>query len=864
MIKERLGVNNLDDLIIQSPSPDWPALFFKDLFSFEKVIGQGAFGIVFQAERLNPPITASNLNISQFDINQYKQAAIKVINKKELSSDGYQVLKNEALILQSMDHPNIVKFYNTASFIFIEMEIIKGGTLKQLMKQRKHFSDLDASVIIKGLLSAVEHVHQKNFVHRDLKPDNILIADPNDLTTVKLADFGLSASFRLNVAYSLNERMGTLLYMAPEQTKNHSYGKRIDVWACGIVMYMLIDGKHPLYNKKKDDQESFIEKLRNPKFVCNDKFTPLAKDLFLKLCNPLPIERYTSDKGLKHPWITRDFNAAIPQTQSEQIREFQIESKLRNSVNILSFGSMIFMQARERSLNQNQMQTYLLRCKKIVEDQGQEQSNIVQVKRARIMKQVTQPLIQEAQIKVGKINEGSNSPSKVLQSTEESNSPPVRIRGVKKTPQRNQSKQNLQTDFNVDLNTGVSRKSDLQRKNTIFNFLNQNQSQYEITSNFRGSEKQKSSNDNLNDSESEVKPFQKKTMQVLEIDKGFTKGKIEKILDNIQISASPNKIQRVAKPRLAYSTSKNLAGSISCITHEEEEKSFTEIFNSLKEKAVRQNSQTKQSMATPSLTVKHALRSSQTRLFPIDIEHESISLPYLKNDNNYEVNSNTNRRQVPAQDWSKIIDGPQKRKSLIRAYATSQTEVHVTQRQQIFENLKFQFIFIRESSQVNKSFTIEQKIFIDTANHHDMIENKSSLFSPPQPCSTKVRHLSSLTPNIDRQFYNSNINVSNTTTSSGIHNKGSNLHFNFKEHVVNHMKQLTQQPNVLIHKANITPSLNYPGDKKMSPSQLNFLIKTQKQKIQNPMMVTGSKQINPQALADQSQLWPILNWSTPY
>lgn len=137
------------------------------------------------------------------------------------------------------------------------MEIIKGGSLRQLMNVKKKFSELEASTILKSLLSAVEHVHQKNYVHRDLKPENILINNENDLSSVKLADFGLSASFRLNTAYSLNEKMGTLLFMAPEQTKNYSYGKviiiklkflqRIDMWACGVVMYMLIEGKHPLY-----------------------------------------------------------------------------------------------------------------------------------------------------------------------------------------------------------------------------------------------------------------------------------------------------------------------------------------------------------------------------------------------------------------------------------------------------------------------------------------------------------------------------------------------------------------------------------------------------------------------------------------
>jgi len=96
------------------------------------------------------------------------------------------------------------------------MEIIKGGTLHQFMKSKGRFSDEEASKIMRSLISAVEHVHSKNYVHRDLKPENILIDDFDDLSSIKLADFGLSAAYRLNSVYSLDERMGTLLYMAPE------------------------------------------------------------------------------------------------------------------------------------------------------------------------------------------------------------------------------------------------------------------------------------------------------------------------------------------------------------------------------------------------------------------------------------------------------------------------------------------------------------------------------------------------------------------------------------------------------------------------------------------------------------------------
>ena len=109
--------------------------------------------------------------------------------------------------------------------IAIEMEMVKGGSLKSLMDSRIRFSEEEASTIIRCILKAIEHVHEKNFVHRDLKPENILFDNPKDLSSIKLADFGLSAAMKVKADFLMNEKMGTLLFMAPEQSNNKSYGK---------------------------------------------------------------------------------------------------------------------------------------------------------------------------------------------------------------------------------------------------------------------------------------------------------------------------------------------------------------------------------------------------------------------------------------------------------------------------------------------------------------------------------------------------------------------------------------------------------------------------------------------------------------
>lgn len=87
------------------------------------------------------------------------------------------------------------------------------------------------------------------------------------MSSVKLADFGLSATFHINIARALNEKMGTLLFMAPEQSKSFSYGKKIDIWAVGIIMFMMLEGKHPMHEPNIDNEKTFLEKLSNPSWT---------------------------------------------------------------------------------------------------------------------------------------------------------------------------------------------------------------------------------------------------------------------------------------------------------------------------------------------------------------------------------------------------------------------------------------------------------------------------------------------------------------------------------------------------------------------------------------------------------------------
>ena len=169
---------------------------------------------------------------------------------------------------------------------------------------------------MKSILQGVAYIHDLSIIHRDLKPENILLAttDPK-CSDVKIVDFGLSAVFHLDRNKNDNLKAGTLAYMAPEQAIKPSYSKKVDLWACGIVMYQLLcNGNHPWYTKGEKNQDKTLKKLQAVErgevvFDLPEKsFTPLAKDFFLKLCSYPSSLRYDADRALQHPWITRDSN----------------------------------------------------------------------------------------------------------------------------------------------------------------------------------------------------------------------------------------------------------------------------------------------------------------------------------------------------------------------------------------------------------------------------------------------------------------------------------------------------------------------------------------------------------------------------
>ena len=275
----------------------------EEKFEFVKSIASGSFGTVIQA----------------VEKSTNREVAVKVINKSGARPSLISKMKEEISILKQLKHENIVHFFGyieTNSKLYIIMELIKSGTLSHWIKAHiENITEVEASVIIGRLLSAVEYLHIKQICHRDIKPENIMLNNFNDLTSLKLIDFGLSAQHFDSLENS--DYCGTLLYMAPEQIEKKLYSKTVDIWSIGVIMFMLLNqGKHPFYIKG-DKKQGYVQKLKNAKVTLFNKCSPMAELLLKKLLEPNPSWRYTADRAIKHPWITRKVDDDVPLTMND-------------------------------------------------------------------------------------------------------------------------------------------------------------------------------------------------------------------------------------------------------------------------------------------------------------------------------------------------------------------------------------------------------------------------------------------------------------------------------------------------------------------------------------------------------------------
>ena len=295
-----------------------PSKSFKSNYTKLCKLGNGSFGKVYKAK----------------EIKTDKIIAVKQIPIQNMEKN-YKLILKEINVLKNLSHPNIVKyykFYEENDKIYIIMEYLEGGSLKDFIKNQKNKINEDiCRIIIKQILKALSYLHYScDICHRDIKPENIMFKYKDDINDIKLIDFGLSSNSFEKKNYLDN--CGTLIYMAPEQISNKIYSKSVDIWSVGIILYMLLNGgKNPFYNKG-DKREKIIERISFKKIEFDDENYPISemgKDFINKLLRKSPSNRYTSRPALSHPWITMQKFEKIPMTVLDKLLIGEYTNKIK-------------------------------------------------------------------------------------------------------------------------------------------------------------------------------------------------------------------------------------------------------------------------------------------------------------------------------------------------------------------------------------------------------------------------------------------------------------------------------------------------------------------------------------------------------
>ncbi|KAL8447748.1 hypothetical protein Emag_004209 [Eimeria magna] len=308
-----------------------------DRFQRVKKLGSGAYGEVLLCK----------------DKQTGAERAIKIIKKSSVSAPSSGALLDEVAVLKQLDHPNIMKlyeFFDDKRNYYLVMEVYRGGELFDEIISRQKFSEVDAAVIMKQVLSGVLYLHNHNIVHRDLKPENLLLESKAKDALIKIVDFGLSAHYE--VGGKMRERLGTYVvlqkqrkdtddlrvrvvprvdechlsfiqccllvdgrlccpwalsayYIAPEVLRK-KYDEKCDVWSCGVILYILLCGYPPFGGQTDQEILKRVEKGKYS-FEMPDwgHVSEEAKDLVRKMLTYDSSKRISAEECLAHPWIVK-------------------------------------------------------------------------------------------------------------------------------------------------------------------------------------------------------------------------------------------------------------------------------------------------------------------------------------------------------------------------------------------------------------------------------------------------------------------------------------------------------------------------------------------------------------------------------
>ncbi|MCQ2819858.1 MAG: protein kinase [archaeon] len=295
-----------------------------DSYTIEKELGTGTYGTV---SRIKNKITGETY------------ACKKLVKSMIADHDKFT---NEINIMTKADHPNIIKLYEIYEddrHLYLVMEECKGGELFDRIVSKadcgKLYTEKQAASIFKQVMYAISYCHNKKICHRDIKAENILFLGEEDDSPIKVIDFGLSRIFgEKETEMHMTSKVGTAYYVSPEVLKGN-YDEKCDVWACGVLLYILLSGIPP-FNGSTDN--AIYRAITKKKFSFPEEewgyISKDAKDLICKMiCDPE--KRLTAQQVLEHPWITQLAPNASDSLQGlnvKNMRKYKKRNKIQRAI----------------------------------------------------------------------------------------------------------------------------------------------------------------------------------------------------------------------------------------------------------------------------------------------------------------------------------------------------------------------------------------------------------------------------------------------------------------------------------------------------------------------------------------------------
>ncbi|EXB81510.1 Calcium-dependent protein kinase 29 [Morus notabilis] len=294
-----------------------PYVDIKLIYDIEKELGRGQFGITYLCTE---------------KATGRKYACKSIARGKLATEKDIQDVRREVSILQHLTgQPNIVEFrgaYEDRQNLHLVMELCSGGELFDRIIAKVYYSEREAARIFRQIVNVVHVCHFMGVMHRDLKPENFLLVSKDEDSPLKATDFGLSVFIEQGKVY--RDIVGSAYYVAPEVLRRN-YGKEMDVWSAGVILYILLSGVPPFWG---ETENAIFEAVLLAKLDLQSAPWPSisapAKDLIKKMLTVDPKKRITAAEALEHPWLKEEVSdKPIDSAVLSRIRQFRAMNKMK-------------------------------------------------------------------------------------------------------------------------------------------------------------------------------------------------------------------------------------------------------------------------------------------------------------------------------------------------------------------------------------------------------------------------------------------------------------------------------------------------------------------------------------------------------